>query len=203
MKNKNYLASFLVVGLAFFITANIVSASGVMTIGNPLGTITDVNGLLGSILVAARNTVVILAIIAIVIGGLMYMFAGVNEGMLKSGKAAITYALIGIAVVVGAPSFLKEIISVLGAGGVVTSAEVSGALTFAQIATNILNLLLSIVGILGIIGMVLGGAFYLTAYGNPKQAEKGKSIAVYSLIGIIIALSAMIVVKQVAVLIAS
>lgn len=182
-------------------TANASSAaSGTVSFGNPLGSITTVDGLLGSILTAARNVVVILAIIAIVIGGIMYIFAGVNEGMIKAGKAAITYALVGIAVVIAAPAFLKEIITVLGgaSSGVVNTAPLSNALTFAQIGTNILNFLLSIVGILGIIGLVLGGTFYLTAAANPKQAEKGREITTYSLVGITIALAAMILVRQIA-----
>jgi hypothetical protein len=192
-----------------------LTSSGTMKFGNPLGTVDTIDGLLGSILTAAKNVVVILAIIAIVVGGIMYIFAGVNEGMVKAGKSAITYALIGLAVVVAAPSFLKEIINVLGgnmnctpvngvtpAGCITATAQLTSALTFTKIATNILNLLLSIVGLLGIIGLVLGGTAYLTAYGDPKKAEKGKTIAQYSLIGILIALSAMILVKQIAKLIA-
>jgi len=209
MKNANLVTSIFVLAASVFIffgdtgIANAACASGSVCFGNPLGSINSVDGLLGSILTAARNVVVILAIIAIVIGGIMYIFAGVNEDMVKHGKTAITYALIGIAVVVGAPAFLKEIITVLGGGssGMLNTAPISGALTFTQIGMKILDFLLSIVGILGIIGLVLGGIFYLTAAADPKQAEKGKAIATYSLIGITIALSAMILVKQIATLI--
>lgn len=202
MKNKNYLASallFSMASLVFLMDINIVNASG--TFENPLVGVDNLNGLLSNILLAARNVVVVLAIIAIVIGGMMYIFAGVNEKMVSAGKSAITSALIGLAVVVGAPAFLKEIVDVLGGGatllGITTTAEYDAALSFQEIALNILNLLLSIVGILGMIGLVLGGSFYLTAAADPKQAEKGKSIAVYSLIGISIALAAMLLVKQV------
>ena len=185
--------------------ASSAAASGTISFGNPLGGITTVDGLLNSILTAARGIVVILAIIAIVVGGIMYIFAGINENMLKAGKTAITYALVGLAIVVAAPAFLQEIVTVLGgtSSGVVNTSAISGALTFTAIGTNVLNFLLSIVGILGIIGLVMGGGFYLTSYTDSKQAEKGKSIATYSLIGITIALAAMILVRQIATLLTS
>ena len=71
------------------------------------------------------------------------------------------------------------------------------ALSVQDIAFNVLSFLLSIVGVLGIIGLITGGTFYLTAYGDEKRLDKGKQIVTYSIIGITVALAALILVKQV------
>jgi hypothetical protein len=77
---------------------------------------------------------------------------------------------------------------------------VNQALTLKQILLNILNFLLSIVGILGILGLVVGGSMYLLSYGSEERIELGKKIIVSSLVGIVIAFGALVIVKQVALL---
>ena len=112
-------------------------------------------------------------------------------------KNAITAALIGLALAIAAPSFLKEIAAVLGWKDV-NDATVQSALTFTEIAAQVLNFLLSIVGIIAIIMLIFGGFMYLTSAGDEGKAETGKKIAFYSVIGITVALSALVLVTQVA-----
>jgi hypothetical protein len=163
---------------------------------NPLK-FSDVLGLLNAFLVSMRGVVAVVAIIFIVLGGIMYMMAGGNEKMVTRAKMCWTGAVIGLAIVLAAPSFLKEIMTILGSniesGGNITPST----LTLAQIATNVLNLLLSVVGIIAIISLVVGGGMYLTAYGDEKRIETGKKIFTYSVIGIIVALSAVVLITEV------
>jgi glucose uptake protein GlcU len=58
--------------------------------------------------------------------------------------------------------------------------------------------LLGIAGILALIMIVIGGIVYLTSAGDPERADRGKKTFTYSVIGIIIALSAMVIIRQIA-----
>ncbi len=60
--------------------------------------------------------------------------------------------------------------------------------------------LLSIFGFIAIIAFVVAGIQYLTSAGDPKMAEKGKSNMINAIIGIIIALSGLIIIKAVSAL---
>jgi len=125
------------------------------------------------------------------------MLSAGSEKMITRAKMCWTGAVIGLAIVLAAPSFLKEIMTILGAT-VATNGEVTeSTLTLLQIATNVLNLLLSIFGIIAIISLVVGGGMYLTSYGDEKRIETGKKIATYSIIGIVIALSAVVIINEI------
>lgn len=180
-----------------------LAASGVPTptlttvsVKNPLA-FNTVQDLLNSILGFLQGAIVILSLIMIVIGAMVYMTAAGDEKRVSTGKTIITAALVGLALAIAAPSFLKEIGNILEWGKVDSSA-VTGAKTLAQIATSVLNFLLSVVGVIGIIMMVVGGLMYLTAAGDEDRIKTGKSITVYSIIGIAIALAALVLVTQIA-----
>lgn len=166
-----------------------------IVIKNPLA-FNTVEDLLNSILAAIQAIVAILSLIMIVIGSIIYMTAAGNEGKLGTGKMIITAAIVGLALALAAPSFLKEIGTVLGWGEVAPgpAADAKGIL---QIITGVLNFLLSIVGIIGVIMLVIGGIMYLTAAGDQKKVETGKKIVVYSIIGIAVASAALVLVAQV------
>jgi hypothetical protein len=163
---------------------------------NPLA-FNTVEEVLGSILGTLRGIIVILALVFIIIGAVLYITSAGNEGQMTLAKGAITAAMIGLALGVAAPSFLKEIGNVLGWNGV-NAGPAAGALTLSQIAHNVLNFLLSIVGILGIIMLVIGGVMYLTAAGDEDRIETGKKIVTYSIIGIVVALASLVIVSQIA-----
>ena len=69
--------------------------------------------------------------------------------------------------------------------------------TFAQILTNVLNWLLSIFGILALIGFVVSGILYLTSAGDQDRIELAKKSATYAILGVIVGLSALIVIQVV------
>jgi hypothetical protein len=155
-----------------------------------------VEGVLGSLLFTLRSIIVLLAIIFIIIGALLYITSAGDSKRTTAGKVAITAALIGLILVIAAPSFLKEISSILGWNNV--PGNVSASLSLSAILTNVLNFLLGIVGIIAMIMLVIGSLMYLSAAGDEERIDTGKSIVKYSIIGIIIAFSALILVKQIA-----
>ncbi len=166
-----------------------------ITITNPLQYDT-VDGFVSSVMVAVQGIVVVLAILAIVIGGVLYVISAGNSALMTQAKGAITGALIGLAVVIAAPSFLQEVYTIVG--GKNAPSQLQNALSLTQIAMKTLDFLLGIVGILAIIMLLIGGIAYMTAGGDSKRADVGKEIVKNSLIGIAIVMSALILVKQVA-----
>lgn len=175
-------------------TSNSSSAVNI-SLSNPLRYNT-VEGVLTSIMSAIRTIVATLAILMIVIGGIMYIFSLGNADKMKTAKNVILAALVGLAIVLAAPAFLKEVYSLLGAGP--APSELSGALTLTQIATNILNFLLSIIGILALITLIISGIMYLTSAGNDTRMKQAKSIFIAALIGIAVAMGSLVLVRAVA-----
>lgn len=154
---------------------------------------------LEEVMAAALDTmqgiIVILAIIFIIIGAFLYITSSGDEGQITKAKSAITAALIGLALGIAAPSFLKEIAQALG--WTTVDSAIANAETLSSVAVKVLNFLLSIIGVLAIIMMVIGGMMYLTAAGDEGKAESGKKIVMYSVIGIAVAMGALVLINQV------
>ncbi len=161
---------------------------------NPL-TFDSIDGVLTGLLTALKGFVVTLAIIFIVLGGILYMMSAGDPAMLKRAKDCWTGAVIGLAIVVAAPTFLKQVQEILG--GNLTGGGMAEALTIKDIATNVLSTLLSIVGIIAIISLVIAGSMYMTAYGDEKRIETAKKMGTYAIIGIIVALGSLVAVEQI------
>lgn len=176
--------------------ANSTTGSTVtITFTNPLKYDT-VEEVLTSLLNALQGVIVVISIVFIVIGAIFYITSGGSEERIKTAKKAIFASLIGLAIGIAAPTFLKEIYTILGAGEI--PSEVSSAPTIATIALNTLNFLLSIVGTISLIMLIVAAIMYLTAAGDEDRIDKGKKLFKYALIGITIALASLVVVKQIA-----
>lgn len=163
---------------------------------NPLGNLTTVELVLGRILTGLQGIIVTLALVFIVVGAVLYVTSAGNDKQIELGKNAIFAAMIGLAIGIAAPSFLLEIATILGWGSV--PASVSGSARIETILLNVLNFLLGIIGILAIIMLVIGGFMYLTSAGDEGRIETGKKIVIWSIVGITVALSALIIVGQIA-----
>jgi hypothetical protein len=112
-------------------------------------------------------------------------------------KGAITASMIGLAIGIAAPSFLKEIYTIMGGGTDVDTSLLDESLTLTQIALNFLDFLLAIVGVLALIMLIVGGIMYLTSAGDDKRIETAKKIVTYAIIGIAVALASLVIVRQI------
>lgn len=172
-----------------------------MSFPNPLK-YDSISAFLTAFLENLQGIVATIAVIFIVVGGIMYMLSAGDPKMITRAKDTIFAAIIGLAIVLAAPTFLKEVRTILGATGSSSGDQsIDSALSLLDIADNVLTFLLSIVGILAIISMVIGATMYLMAYGDDDRIKTGKQIIKYSLIGIAVALAALILVEQVGTLI--
>jgi hypothetical protein len=156
-----------------------------------------VQEVLTALLYALQGVIVVLSLVFIVIGAVLYITSGGRQSQVTAAKLAITAALIGLAIGILAPTFLKEIANALGWGGTVP-AEVSGAKSAADILLSVLNFLLGIVGILAIIFLVIGGIMFFGAAGDTNRIGIAKKIVQYALIGLVVALASLVIVRQIA-----
>jgi type IV secretory pathway VirB2 component (pilin) len=156
--------------------------------GNPLG-VDSIEGVLGNIMSYLRGIAGVIAVIFIIIGGIMYMVSGGSKETTERAKKTLICAIAGLAIVLAAPLFYQEIKAVLSGSNPGSALQ--------QILMNILKLLLAIVGFLAIISMVIGAIWMLTAVGDEERYELGKKTAGYSILGLVIALSALIIANQV------
>ncbi|MGK2849076.1 MAG: hypothetical protein ACSLEX_03345 [Minisyncoccota bacterium] len=78
-----------------------------------------------------------------------------------------------------------------GAEGVITSAP-----RLVYIFTNVLTFLLSIVGVLGIISLGISGVFYFFSVGDERRVSLAKRASLASVVGMLIALGAWVIVNQ-------
>ncbi len=180
---------------------------------NPLK-FSTVEGVLASLLNALQGIIVVISIIFIVIGAVFYIVSAGNDKRMEMAKKAIAASVIGLAIGIAAPSFLREISDIIGWDDAskmeacnsitepVAQQQCIDALTtsptLAAIAFNTLEFLLSIAGILALIMLVVGGIMYLTSAGDEERITKGKNIFKWSVIGIIIAMASLVIVIQVA-----
>lgn len=173
----------------------LVNATSPTSFTNPL-TYNSVEELLSSILSAVQKIIVTLALVFIVVGAIMILVSAGSPETVEKGKKAITMAIVGLAIGIAAPSIMKELAGILGWTS--TPANVAGAQTLSQIALNVLDFLLGISGVLALIMMIVGAIMYLTSAGEEERINTGKKIFWSSVIGIIIIMSSMVIVKQIA-----
>jgi len=123
----------------------------------------------------------------------MYMMSMGGKDTAERAKKTIMYAVGGLAIVVAAPVFWKEISNVLGGNpsGIATTSSA------VRIAMNVLGLLLSIAGSLAIIGLIVGGIWMFSAAGDEGRLKSGKAAVKYSLLGIVIAVGALVIAQQI------
>lgn len=184
-------------------TAPAASSGGDITFPNPIKAST-MSEFLGNVLNALLGVVAFISLIFIIIGAVMYMLSAGSEQAIERAKKTITGAVVGLAIAAAAPTFLKTVKDILGgANGANADDIVNKAYTLKDIAINVLNFLLSVTGIVAIIGLIVGAIFYLTSYGDEERMKKGKQILVASIIGIVIAFASLVIVKQVAGLVAA
>lgn len=191
-KIKKILFSLLFVLIAIaFVTLTAKAAE--IGIENPLkwGTVDEVSTSIQGYLLYLVGGI---AIVFIAIAGVLYIVGGAtqNDNLISLSKKALVGAIIGLIIVVGAKIILDELYYIV-AGQSKDLANLSAS----QIVLRIVNFLLAIVGTLFLISMLVGGVWYFMGGVDESKVELGKKTLTASLIGLVIALSALLVIRQV------
>ena len=70
-----------------------------------------------------------------------------------------------------------------------------------SIVVNVIMWIMSIVGILSVALIIYGGVIYATSGGNEKKVEQAKKILLYAIIGLVVAIMALVIARVVTVVI--
>ncbi len=191
---KEYLRYLIVPSFAIVLYASFfVGDIYAQTFDNPIG-YGNVNDFLGAVLVGVQNIVAALAVLMIVVGGILYITSGGDSGRVELAKKAVTAALIGLALALAAPAFLSEIFQI-------TESDVNNPVTatksLSDIIISTIKVASGLVGALSVLMLVVGGIMYMVSGGDSTRADTAKNIIKYAIIGLIIAIMALIIVTQV------
>jgi len=112
---------FLAIAALFLLTAvGQVQAAGLVPCGEPgnpcqlCDVFIMIDNILDFILI---KMVPVVAVLMLVIGGIMFFFAGADPGMLAKAKSLITSTLIGLVIIFAAFLIIGTVLSVLGLTG--------------------------------------------------------------------------------------
>ncbi|MBU2025973.1 MAG: TrbC/VirB2 family protein [Patescibacteria group bacterium] len=206
MKNKFILnlagisltLSFIFTAAGILIPQSLPAQAESVKIDNPLGEESqDFNfeEVATKIIDYLKTIVAFVAIAVLIIAGIFYVFSQGNEQRTTLAKKIMTGAVIGVVIVLAAPTILKELFEIFGFAS--KDATIDAAQEAKSVVTKAAKTLLSVLGAIGIISLVWSGILYLTSGGNQERAEKAKKQFVYSVIGLVIALAALIIIKQI------
>jgi len=159
--------------------------------GNPVSA-SDLSTLLTNIMSYLKKIAGSIALIFIILGGILYMVSAGDKERMEKAKNTIVYAIAGFAIVVASSTFTTEIQNVLGSSVTSTSGT-----SLSQIALNVVKLLLSIVGSLAIISIVVGAVWMFSSVGDKERFELGKKTVIYSVVGVTVVLTAIIILNQI------
>lgn len=135
-----------------------------------------------------------IAIVFIAVSGIMYIIGGatMNDGMVSMAKKALIGSIAGLVIILAANMILQEVYFI------VLGQELSfDNLSASQILVRLINFLLAIVGTLFLISMVVGGIWYFVGGADETKVELGKKTIQYSIIGLTVALAAMVILRQI------
>jgi len=114
----------------------------------------------------------------------------VLAGLLMVPILALGVSVIGDG---GAIAFAATTTETINSG--ITATGQSDDTSLATIIRNIINALLWFIGIIGVIMLIVGGIRYILSAGNSAQVTAAKNTILYALIGIVIAVLALVIVN--------
>ncbi|MBP7811768.1 MAG: hypothetical protein KA054_02910 [Candidatus Moranbacteria bacterium] len=89
------------------------------------------------------------------------------------------------------------LVSVVAVPRVTMAGVISDAPSFASVLMKILTFVLSTVGIVAILALVISGLMYMLSAGDMNEIATAKKYTFASVIGVSIALAALIIVRQI------
>lgn len=132
-----------------------------------------------------------LAIGLVMYGGIQFMLGQGDPNKIAKGKKTITNSVIGLAIVMSASIISGAISDIISGFDDPDNPEQNGA-TFFQ---SIFNKVILWSGIIAAIMIVYGGIQYITSTGNPSAVTKAKTTIIYSVVGLLVVLTAAIIVN--------
>lgn len=176
-----------------FFTLTPTAQAETITVENPLDydNVNDLSTQIRSYLLVLVGGI---AIVFIAVSGILYIVGGatMNEGLVNMSKKALIGSIAGLVIILAANMILQE------AYFIVLGEELDfDNLSASEILVRLINFLLAIVGTLFLISMIIGGIWYFLGGADESKVELGKKTFKFSIIGLTIALAAMIILRQI------
>lgn len=186
----SFVGTFLFSDNVFIQSANATDPEAkleTIEFSNPLE-FNTVESLLGNAMGVIQGIVGILAVFMIVVGGVMYIVSG-TTGQTETAKSIIKWAIVGLAIALAAPSFIKEIYDILGEP---EPGVTAGKKSLYEILISATITVLNIVGALSVLMIIVGGVMWIV-----NQSDTAKKIVNAAVIGLVIALTSLVIVNAV------
>ncbi len=193
MKNKKII--FLI--LFLLIIPNVVWGLDI-SFNNPFGSTGELTDFFKSVLQGILDIIAFLGVLFIVISGIVYLIASStgNDAMLGTAKKILTGSLVGLILALSGPTLMNQIMDIV-LNGAPTPTNLDEAPTLTAIVEETLSFLLSIIATIAIISSVVNGILYLFSGGDSSRAEQIKKNIRFSIIGFMVAGSALLLVRQI------
>jgi len=126
----------------------------------------------------------------VVWAGMLYIFGAAKPALVQSATHALTYTVIGFAVLLlssGVVSIIQDALGVTNQPSCPSGATLCTLNDVVKALTNITGWLFAFALIAGVIMIIMSGLAYVFAQGNTEKAGKAGKMIVYAVIGIIVA----------------
>ncbi len=129
-----------------------------------------------------------IAIFFVLYGGFLFMTGGNNPTQVEKARKSIFNAIIGLVIAMGAIAITNFIFQIYGTKQAGSNGVVE--LTGEELMHNALNLVYFIAGTVAVIVIVIAGINYVTSAGDASKVTRAKNMLTYSIVGLVIVLSA-------------
>jgi len=118
-----------------------------------------------------------LAVLAITVGGVMYILSGGDERRSSTAKNIIIYAILGLVIAGLANVIAQEVEDVVTGGNPIET---------RNLITNISNFFVGFIAILSALVVVVGGVMYVMSLGDEQRTSRAKRIVLFAIVGLLI-----------------
>lgn len=154
-----------------------ISGGAISTTGAS-GTIPTTILNMGSILNLVYFIAGALAVVMIIFAGIQWITSSGNPSKATKARQTVTYAIIGLAVIILAYAITQFVSDKIGTGDAKT------------ILGNITSAMFYVAGVLAVLMIIYSGIHYVSSMGNPNEVTKAKNTLMYSVIGLVVAILA-------------
>ena len=180
LKQMKFFCLLFLAGAILFSLVFAGSADAI-TIINPLKYDT-VQELISAIIKLLMELAIWIFPIVIIIAGFGFITAGGDENKIKTSKQIITWAVIGLIIVLSAWAIVALFEHIMGTGP-----EDQRVKTTLE---NIRDWLFYLLTIIAGIAFIIAGYNFATAAGDAEKIRKAQSFVLYGIIGVVVAVSA-------------
>ena len=139
--------------------------------------------ILDALITFARMIITPLTAIAVMVAAFLYITSGGSEEKITQAKRAITWAVIGLVIVISA-QFLQDVVIGVTGGG-------SRPEDFKTFLNDVIQLLGTILMGLSVLYLLYSAFLFMTAQGEPDKITQARRTLTYALVGIGLAIVAL------------